>query len=59
MARGWYRYFHRIPGLDIHDGGQIGLCAESHCKFLASIEFPETVERPERIYKSFCFCIQK
>jgi acyl-CoA thioester hydrolase len=31
-------------GLDIHKGEVIGVCAESHCKFLSSLSFPEVVE---------------
>lgn len=30
-------------GLDIHEGGAIGLCAESSCRFFAPLSFPETV----------------
>lgn len=30
-------------GLDIHAGEVIGLCAESHCKFEASVAFPDEV----------------
>ena len=30
-------------GLDIHEGGVIGLCVESHCAYRASFAFPETV----------------
>jgi acyl-CoA thioester hydrolase len=48
----YYSYFDTVintwligeGGLDIHAGGQIGLCAESHCRFLAPIEFPQIVE---------------
>lgn len=29
--------------LDIHSGGVIGLCAESHCNFLEAVSFPETI----------------
>ena len=39
----------REGGLDIHGGQTIGLCAESHCKFLAPVEFPETVEAALRV----------
>jgi acyl-CoA thioester hydrolase len=28
-------------GLDIHDGGVIGLCVESHCNYHASVSYPE------------------
>jgi acyl-CoA thioester hydrolase len=36
-------------GLDIHAGDAIGLCAESHCKFLAAVSFPEIVEAGLRV----------
>jgi acyl-CoA thioester hydrolase len=36
-------------GLDIHAGQTIGLCAESHCRFLAPVSFPETVEAGLRV----------
>ena len=39
----------REGGLDIHDGDAIGLCAESHCRFLAGVSFPETVEAGLRV----------
>jgi acyl-CoA thioester hydrolase len=39
----------REGGLDIHAGETIGLCAESHCKFLAPVSFPETVEAGLRV----------
>jgi acyl-CoA thioester hydrolase len=55
----YYSYFDTVintwliqqAGLDIHAGAQIGLCAESHCTFLAPIEFPQTVEAGLRIEK--------
>lgn len=31
------------------DSPSIGLCVESHCNFLASVEFPETVQAGVRI----------
>lgn len=37
-------YLIGFGDLDIHAGAQIGVCAESHCKFLAEFSFPETVE---------------
>ncbi len=37
-------YLIACGGLDIHFGPQIGICAESHCKFLAELSFPETAE---------------
>ena len=36
-------------GLDIHRGGTIGLCAESHCAYHASVAFPETVDAGLRV----------
>ncbi|GAB3573302.1 thioesterase family protein [Amycolatopsis endophytica] len=30
-------------GLDIHGGGVIGLCIESHCNYHASVAFPEVL----------------
>jgi acyl-CoA thioester hydrolase len=36
-------------GLDIHDGEAIGLCAESHCKFLAAVSFPDVVDAGLRV----------
>jgi acyl-CoA thioester hydrolase len=55
----YYSYFDTVintwlirhAGLDIHHGQQIGLCAESHCKFLAAIEFPQIVEAGLRVEK--------
>jgi len=36
-------------GLDIHAGEVIGLCAESHCRFLAPVAFPQTVQAGLRV----------
>jgi acyl-CoA thioester hydrolase len=36
-------YLIEEGGLDIHAGPVIGLCAESHCRFVAPVAFPETV----------------
>ena len=55
----YYSYFDTIintwliaeGGLDIHHGQSIGLCAESHCTFLAPIAFPQTVEAGLRVDK--------
>jgi acyl-CoA thioester hydrolase len=44
-------YLIRVGGLDIHTGAVIGVCAESHCTFLASIAFPETVVAGLRVGK--------
>ena len=38
-------------GLDIHRGGAIGLCAESHCAFKGPLAFPETVTAGLRVGK--------
>lgn len=38
-------------GLDIHGGATIGLCAESHCSYHASVAFPETVDAGLRVGK--------
>jgi acyl-CoA thioester hydrolase len=53
----YYSYFDTVintylilqAGLDIHGSGPIGLCAESHCRFLAPLVFPETVEAGLRV----------
>ena len=38
------RWLIKEGGLDIHGGETIGLCAESHCRFLAPVSFPDIVE---------------
>ena len=43
------RYLIREGGLDIHRGAVIGLCAESHCTFLAAVEFPDEVQAGLRV----------
>lgn len=53
----YYSYFDTVinayliarGGLDVHTGAVIGVCAESHCKFLSAIAFPETVEAGLRV----------
>jgi acyl-CoA thioester hydrolase len=53
----YYSYFDtainafliREGGLDIHRGEAIGVCAESHCRFLDSLAFPETVDAGLRV----------
>ena len=48
----YYSYFDTVintyliadGGLDIHHGQVIGVCAESHCKFLGEFAFPETID---------------
>lgn len=38
------RYLIREGGLDIHEGGVIGLCVESLCRFHAPVAFPASLE---------------
>jgi acyl-CoA thioester hydrolase len=42
-------YLIRAGGLDIHAGDVIGVCAESHCTYLAALAFPETVRAGLRV----------
>ena len=42
-------YLIRAGGLDIHAGPVIGLCAESHCKFMDSLAFPQAVDAGLRV----------
>ena len=44
-------YLIREGGLDIHGGGVIGLCAESHCAFKAALAFPDEVHAGLRVRK--------
>lgn len=44
-------YLIREGGLDIHRGASIGLCVESHCRFDAPIEFPNSVHAGLRVTK--------
>src|SRR4051794_8011675 len=46
VINGW---LIREGGLDIQRGEVVGLCAESHCTFLAELEFPETVRAALRV----------
>jgi acyl-CoA thioester hydrolase len=39
----------REGGLDIHDGGVIGVCAESHCEFRGPVAFPESIDVGVRV----------
>src|SRR3954451_14506306 len=39
----------REGGLDIHRGEGIGLCAESHCKFLAAVVSPDGADAALRV----------
>ena len=53
----YYSYFDTVinsylmdaGGLEIHDGVVIGLCAESHCKYMGSMAFPDVVEAGLRV----------
>jgi len=53
----YYSYFDTVinayliqsGALDIHQGAVIGLCAESHCKFLDSLAFPDAVDAGLRV----------
>ena len=53
----YYSYFDTVinayligsGALDIHHGAVIGLCAESHCKFLDSLVFPQGVDAGLRV----------
>lgn len=53
----YYSYFDTVinayliqsGALDIHRGSVIGLCAESHCKFLDSLAFPKAVDAALRV----------
>lgn len=55
----YYSYFDTVintyliaeGGLDIHRGAVIGVCAESHCRFLGEIAFPETIAAGLRVEK--------
>ena len=44
-------YLIREGGLDIHAGGVIGVCAESHCDYRGPLGFPEPVEACLRVGK--------
>ncbi len=44
-------YLIKAGVLDIHHGAVIGLCVESHCKFLDSLAFPDTVDAGLRVAK--------
>ncbi len=39
----------RRGGLDIHAGQAFGVCAESGCRFLAAVAYPETVDAGLRV----------
>jgi acyl-CoA thioester hydrolase len=42
-------YLIKEGGLDFLAGPVIGVCAESHCRFLQELTFPETVEAGLRV----------
>ena len=53
----YYSYFDTVineclireGGLDIHDGTAIGYCAESQCRYLAPLAFPEIIDAGLRV----------
>ncbi|MFI4979190.1 MAG: acyl-CoA thioesterase [Nevskiales bacterium] len=55
----YYSYFDTVintwlirqGGLDIQGGEAIGVCAESHCRFLDSLAFPDSVDAGLRVTK--------
>lgn len=55
----YYSYFDTVinawlireGGLDIHGGDSIGVCAESHCRFLDSLAFPDSIDAGLRVSK--------
>ena len=44
-------YLIKEGGLDIHGGPVIGICAESHCRYHASLAFPDDVIGALRVGK--------
>jgi len=55
----YYSYFDTVVnaflvhegGLDIESGPVIGLCVESHCRYLASVAFPDLLDAGLRVAK--------
>src|ERR1043166_7752641 len=55
----YYSYFDTVinqyligeGGLDIANGGVIGVCVESMCRFQQSLTFPQTIEAGLRVSK--------
>ena len=53
----YYSYFDTVVnaflvhegGLDIESGPVIGLCVESHCRYLASVAFPDVLDAGLRV----------
>jgi len=43
------RYLIAEGGLDIQGGAAIGLCVESHCKYLRAVAFPDDLEAGLRV----------
>ncbi len=44
-------YLITVGGLDIHRGAVIGYAAESHCRYLKSLAYPEVVDAGLRVAK--------
>ncbi len=44
-------YLIRVGGLDIAQGTTIGFAAETHCRFLKSLAFPEVVDAGLRVVR--------
>ena len=43
------RYLIEVGGLDIHEGGTIGLAVETACTFAGSISFPDAIDAGLRV----------
>lgn len=43
------RYLIQVGGLDIHAGPVIGICAETHCRYLDSLAFPIDIDAGLRV----------
>ena len=43
------RYLIEAGGFDVYAGPLVGLCAESHCKYMSSLAFPQDVEAGLRV----------
>ena len=43
------RYLIEHGGLDIHEGGVIGLCVESGCAYARPVQFPDVIEGGLRV----------
>ncbi len=42
-------YLIGVGGMDIHAGKVMGVCAESHCKYLGAVAFPDRLEAGLRV----------